>query len=397
MITAGIVAEYNPFHLGHRYQIERLRTLLGEDCAVVAVMSGNFVQRGETAIAGKLARAEAAVRCGVDLVLELPTVYAAATAEIFARGGVALLAAAGVVTHLCFSSECGDLAPLEEMARCLDHPVYSAGLRRLLNQGLSFAAARQQAAAVLAGDAASCLALPNNNLGVEYLRAARSMGAPFTPVTIQRVGAGHDDEAEDGFASASAIRHRILANAPWEHLVPAPVSEILRREMAAGRAPNAMERCERAILGRLRQMSEEEFAPYDGGREGLYHRFYDAVHTGATLEEILELAKTKRYSHARLRRMALAAWLELPKAPTLPTYLRVLAANRRGTEVLREMKKKAALPILTKPGDVRRLGEAAVEFLERESRYTDLYALTYPVLQAPGEEYTTGPAIVQTV
>ena len=393
MVTAGIVAEYNPFHLGHQYQVERLRAILGE-CAVVAVMSGNFVQRGEPAIAGKLARAEAAVRCGVDLVLELPTVYAASTAEIFARGGVALLAATGVVTHLCFSSECGDLALLQQAAQSLDHPDYSAVLRGLLDQGLTFAAARQQAAASLGGDAAACLSQPNNNLGVEYLRAAHALGDRFVPVTIKRVGAGHDSTSEEQIASASAIRHRMLTDEPWEQLVPAPVAEILRREMAAGRAPNAVDRCERAILGKLRQMTEADFVPYDGGKEGLYHRFYDAVHTGATLEEILELAKTKRYTHARLRRMALAAWLELPKAPAQPPYLRVLAANCRGREVLRGMKKKAELPILTKPGDVRRLGGEAEEFLERESRCTDLYALTYPNLQVPGEEYTTGPVMI---
>ena len=395
MITAGIVAEYNPFHLGHQYQLVRLRDLLG-DCGIVVVMSGNFVQRGEPAILGKLARAEAAVRCGADLVLELPTVYAAATAEIFARGGVGLLAAAGVVTHLCFSSECGDLAPLERTARCLDHPDYGPALRRLLEQGLTFAAARQQAAAELEGDAA-CLSQPNNNLGVEYLRAAHALGDPFVPVTIERVGAGHDGETEDGFASASAIRRRIAAGEAWEHLVPGPMAGILRREMAAGRAPASMERCERAVLGKLRQMPEADFAPYDGGKEGLYHRFYNAVHTGATLEEILELAKTKRYPHARLRRMALAAWLDLPKAPERPPYLRVLAANRRGTELLREMKRRAALPVLTKPGDAGRLGREAAAFLERESRYTDLYTLTCPVLRAPGEEYTTGPVIVQTI
>lgn len=394
MPVIGIIAEYNPFHLGHAYQLEAARRAMGEDCPVVAVMSGNFVQRGEAALLHKHARAEAAVRCGADLVLELPTAYAAATAEVFARGGVAILAAAGVVTHLCFGSECGDLDLLGRAAACLNGAAYQAGLRRFLAAGMTFAAARQAAVQEAMGREADCLALPNNNLAVEYLRALGSVDPALTPMTVRRVGAPHDGEGDGGIASASAIRRRILSGGPWEHLVPAGSAAVLKREMAAGRAPVSMAACEGMILSKLRAMGEEELRPYDGGNEGLYHRFYEAVRHSATLEELLSRAKTKRYPHARLRRMALAAWLGLTVPEGAPPYLRVLAANGRGCRLLKEMKERAALPVLTKPGHIRALGEAAGRCFTGESRYTDQYTLAWPAPAKPGQEYTTGPVIL---
>ena len=395
MPVIGIIAEYNLFHLGHAYQIQAARRAIGADSAVIAVMSGNFVQRGEAALLPKHARAEAAVRCGADLVLELPTAWAAATAEVFARGGVSLLAETGVVTHLCFGSECGDLERLERLAGCLEGQAYQAGLRLFLDKGMTFAAARQAAVRALLGDAADSLSQPNDNLAVEYLRAIRTLGAGLTPLAVQRVGAAHDsDEAGEGFASASAIRRRILAGEPWERLVPPESAAVLRREMDAGRAPVSAAACERLILARLRAMGEEDFRPYDGGNEGLYHRFYAAVRRASALEELLELAKTKRYTRARLRRLALAAWLGLEPPGGTPPVLRVLSANSRGCGLLKEMKLRAALPVLTKPGDVRRLGGAAEQSLAAESRCTDQYTLAWPVPGPPGWEYASGPVIL---
>ena len=394
MPVIGIIAEYNPFHLGHAWQMDQARRLLGADSPVVAVMSGNFVQRGEAALLHKHARAEAAVRCGADLVLELPTAWAAATAEVFARGGVSLLAATGVVTHLCFGSESGDLPALERTAACMESRTYREALTGRLKQGTTFAAARQAAAEDLAGASARCLASPNDALAVEYLRALRAQGAGLTPVAIRRVGAAHDSGEESPIASASAIRGRVLAGTAWERLVPRESAAVLRREMDAGRAPVSMAACERLILSRLRTMGEEDFRPYDGGNEGLYHRFYDAVRRSASLEELLDLAKTKRYTRARLRRMALAAWLGLERPEGPPPYLRVLSANSRGCRLLREMKTRAALPVLTKPGHIRLLEGPARRCFAAESRYTDLYTLAWPAAGRPGREYTAGPVIL---
>ena len=177
MKTAGIVAEYNPFHTGHAYQIARTRGLLGADCAVVAVMSGNWVQRGACAAADKWTRAGWALAGGADLVLELPTVWAASSAESFATGAVALLRACGVVDVLSFGSESGDPAALAAAAACLDSEAYRAGLSRFLDEGMPFAACRQTVVAALLGsERAKVLSRPNDNLGVEYVRAASALG-----------------------------------------------------------------------------------------------------------------------------------------------------------------------------------------------------------------------------
>ena len=394
MPVIGIIAEYNPLHLGHAYHMGEARRLVGEDSPVVAVMSGNFVQRGEAALLSKYARAEAAVRCGADLVLELPTDYAAVTAEVFARGGVSLLAATGVVTHLCFGSESADLPALAATAQYLESGAFQAALVRRLKAGTTFAAARQAAAEDALGSTAVCLASPNDALAVEYLRAIRGLGTEITPVPIRRVGAAHDSEETAKFASASAVRASVLAGEDWDRFVPVESAAILRREMDAGCAPVSMASCERMILARLRTMGEEAFRPYDGGGEGLYHRFYRAVRQTASLEQLLDLAKTKRYTRARLRRMALAAWLGLEAPEEPPPCLRVLAANSRGCALLKTMKKRAALPVLTKPGDARVLGPAVERYLARESRYTDLYTLAWPKPGRAGLEYISGPVIL---
>lgn len=235
MKTAGIVAEYNPFHTGHAYQIARTRGLLGADCAVVAVMSGNWVQRGACAAADKWTRAGWALAGGADLVLELPTVWAASAAESFATGAVALLRACGVVDVLSFGSESGDPAALAAAAACLDSEAYRAGLSRFLDEGMPFAACRQAVVAALLGsERAKVLSRPNDNLGVEYLRAASALGWSPQVLAVPRQGAGHDaPRPAEGFASASILREWIAAGrrdladcflpAPWpEELEPPP-------------------------------------------------------------------------------------------------------------------------------------------------------------------------------
>ena len=395
MTTAGIVAEYNPFHLGHRHQIEAIRRLLGGDCAVVAVMSGNFVQRGDFALLPKHLRSEMALRCGADLVLELPTVYAMATAETFARGAVGILQAAGVVTHLCFGSESGDLEELRTAAACLDGAAYREALRGALRQGLSFAAARQRAAEAAAGRPLPCLQGPNNNLGIEYLRALRRLGSAMEPVTVRRLGAAHDSGDTGGeTASASLIRRLVLAGEDAGAWMPGEAAAVLGRAVEAGLAPASLDRCERAVLAVLRRMEEADFRPYDGGGEGLYHRFYQAVGRGTSIPAILEDCKTRRYAVSRLGRMLLAAYLGLEPPPLSPPCLRVLGATERGRTLLRRMRKEAALPVVTRPAGVRKLGEEAEAFLRRESRYTDLYALACPVPPPPGIEFTTDPVML---
>ena len=398
---AGIIAEYNPLHMGHAHLMERARAALGPETAVLCVMSGDFVQRGDFALVRRQARAAAAVDSGADLVLELPLPWAAAPAERFAAGGVALLEAAGVVTHLVFGSECGDAGPLREVAACLDTPAFHAGVRCALDRGMSYAACRQTVVGDLLGpDRASLLSAPNNILGIEYCKALLRQGSAIRPLALRREGAPHDGApGVSGPASASFIR-RLLREGRREEALAwmAPAMRTAYEiEEAAGRAPVFWETCERAILARLRSMGEADFAPLDEGREGLYRRLYDASRAAASTAEVLETAKTKRYPYARLRRMVLWAYLGLPPGdtPAAPPYLRVLAANGAGRGLLARMRETARVPVLTKPADVRQLGAGARRLFAAEARAADLYALAFPNLRAAagGSAWREGPVI----
>lgn len=373
MTVVGVSAEYNPFHAGHAFHLRETRRLAGE-CAVIAVMSGNFVQRGECAVLDKWSRARAALEGGADLVLELPTVYASSSAEGFARGAVGILAATGVVTHLSFGSECGDADALRQVAACLDSGEYRAGLRRFLDEGMPFAACRQAVVrGLLGGELSDLLSQPNNNLGVEYIRALNALNSPIKPIAVLRAGAGHDGGDHPDYPSASFLRGRILAG-----------------ELEADN-PASLGYGERAALAALRAMGEEGFAALPGCGEGLSHRLYRAVRQGRTLEEVYTLAKTKRYAHSRIRRAVLWGALGLREAdrPACPPYLRVLGANGRGREALREMKGKASLPVITKPAHGR-----GVPLLELEARCTDFYQLCRRDPGPCGLEWTTDPVML---
>ena len=383
MSVAGIICEFDPLHTGHAYLMEQARRAGAE--AVVCAMSGSFTQRGGFAVADKLARAEMAVRCGADLVLELPTVWAMSTAERFAQGGVDILTRTGVVTELVFGSECGDLAGLRRAADCLESPEFTASLASLPEDGRTFAARRQ----------AALLASPNNTLAVEYLRAVRRLGSPLTARTVRRTGAQHGEEVSGGFASASYLRQLLAAGESDRAAayMPPAAAKILRRELAAGRITDGT-LCQRAILSRLRTMTAEDWRRFDGGGEGLGNRLYQASRSGSTLEAVLAAAKTKRYPMARLRRMVLAAWLDLPAPPERTPYLRVLAANDTGRRLLRQMR-DAGAPVLTKPADVSLLGAEAEALFAVESRCTDLYVLARPdpAQMTPGQEWRMTPVM----
>ena len=383
METAGIVAEYNPFHRGHAWHIAETRRRLGGEAPVVCVMSGHWVQRGECALADKWLRAALALDRGADLVVELPTPWAMASAESFARGAVSLLAATGVVDVLSFGSETGELAPLEEAAAALDAPDYPERLRAALGRGLSFPAARQEAAG------AACLSAPNNNLGVEYLRSLRALGSTIRPLTVPRQGAGHDGPAAGGFASASELR-RLLRAGRGEEAAPyltAPWSG----ELAD------MQHIERAVLSRLRTMGEGDWAalPDGGGAEGLPSRLAKAAREAVSLEDFYTRAKTRRYPHARLRRLALAAFLGLRAAerPAAPPYVRVLGLGGRGRALLRRMKDTCPLPVIVKPAQARELDGPARTLFESEARYTDLYGLCFPAPRPCGAEWIHSPVV----
>ena len=400
MSVIGIVGEYNPLHYGHKHHIAETKRLLGEDCPVVCAMSGDFIQRGEAAVYSKFARAEAAVRSGVDLVLELPPAWALSSAEGFARGAVGLLGSIGVVTHLSFGSECGEVEPLETLAEILLDPLIGADIRRELEaqEGIPFAAARQRAVAKRAGELSGQLETPNNILAVEYIKAVYEQGLSIKPVTVQRFGSGHDKMSESGHKSAAEIRRALANGADISASVPGSAYEIYRREDKLGRGPVLMENLESAMISRLRMLPDSAFAALPDAGEGLNNRLARAAREESGLDAVIAAAKSKRYALSRIRRMVMCAVLGISAdmSRETPPYARVLAANARGCALLRDMEGKARIPVITKPAAVKELGAECREVFDRSSSAHDLYVLGYSAKEERrgGADWRTSPKIV---
>ena len=391
MRIAGIIAEYNPFHPGHAYHIQKTRERGATHIA--CVMSGNFVERGEPAIFAKEARVRAALAGGADLIIELPLPWAMAPAQTFARGGVFLLNALSCVDLLSFGSECGDLALLTACAKALSSKDFPLLLKEKLAAGLPFAKARAMAMEEVFPSLAAPLFSPNDTLALEYLADLSPLSPPIQPVCVRREGAGHDEaETAKGFASASFVRTRIregdLDGAAA--FLPPESFAVFQEELEAGRAPAGLCNLERAVLACLRTKTLEELTRLPDLSEGLENRLYDAVRKARSLEELYDLIKTKRYSHARIRRICLAGFLgltgDLTREP--PPYLRILGANGRGYEVLKRAGKSARLPIVGRYGQVPSLDKRAQIVFNLESRATDLFGLATPQVQPCGGEET---------
>ena len=401
MNVIGIVGEYNPFHFGHEYHIKMSRERLGEDSAVICAMSGDYVQRGEAAMYSKFARAEAACRGGVDLVLELPLPWVLSSAEGFARGAVALLSAAGA-THLSFGSEAGETGPLEELAGLLVTPEINEEIKAVLAQdtSLSYAAARQKAVAARLGSRAALLETPNNILAVEYLKAIKTLGVPLAPMTVARRGAAHDDASGGaGYRSAMEIRRFISQGMEAGSFVPTGAAAVYARERDCGRELAGEERMELAILSRLRMLDRAAFDALPDAAGGVGARLYEAARTQPSLNAVLAAAKTKRYAMSRVRRMCMCAALGVraEMSTGTPPYIRVLAANARGCALLRQMNdREDGLPVVTKPASVKNLSADHEALFALGASAHDLYVLGYRAEgeRKGGEDWRNSPKIV---
>ena len=373
MKIVGIICEYNPLHLGHRKQIRLVRQHFGPDTAVVCLMSGNFVQRGAPAVFDKSLRAEAAVKCGADLVLELPVEYCLSSAEGFAAGGVSILS--GFCDVLSFGAETGEASSLMATAQALLSSDFSRYLREKLDLGLSFPAARQAALEAMGTDAA-LLAKPNDILAVEYCKAILSQGCGMEVCPVRRGGDYHDTCADEEDPSATSLRRLIAAGENCLSFVPAEAAGCFRRA-----AVETLDAGERAILAKLRSMTEEEFSRLPYGSEGLWRKLMHAVRQKATLEEILMAVKSKRYTRTRLDRMVMCAFLGLTEGDLKkkPPYTRVLALNDRGRTVLKKARETGRfLNAGEKPED---------DYWQRERLAGDLYGLfCHGTPEAPGQE-----------
>ena len=333
MKIVGIICEYNPMHLGHKKQIDEIRRIYGNDTAIVCLMSGNFVQRGAPAIIDKTFRAKAAIQCGADLVLELPIQYALSSAEGFAAGGVHILGS--FCDFLCFGAETADQQQLLHVAQALLSEEFKPQLKTQLDTGKSFPAARQ-GALVRMGLDASILETPNNILAVEYCKAILSQNCAMAPLPICRGGNYHDEMPDPENPSATAVRQMMQSGQDWSPYVPETA-----RHVFASAPLHTMHAGERAILGKLRTMTDDQFEALPYGSEGLWRKFMHACRQQATLEDIIAATKSKRYTRTRIDRMVTCAFLGLTAEDLLSAvpYTRILALNDRGRLVLKEARK----------------------------------------------------------
>ncbi|MGN0478303.1 MAG: nucleotidyltransferase family protein [Hominenteromicrobium sp.] len=384
---SGIICEFNPLHNGHAALLRQVRR--DADGGVVCIMSGSFVQRGEATVLDKWSRTRLALENGADLILELPLPWAMSGAERFALGGVSLLNALGGADRLVFGSECGDAAPLLRIAEYLLSPQFSADIRPYLAAGLPFAAARGKAIEKALGpDYAALNEQPNNILGIEYCKALLRLGSGIIPYAVPRVAVGHDaPDASGRFASASLIRQLSFENKPIAPFVPESTAARIEALRAEKQYPADIRHLERAVLALLAIAPPERLRTVPDVSEGIENRIHTAAGSAASLEALYDAVKTKRYSHARIRRIVLSAFLGLTNdLPATPPYLRVLGMNERGTEILRTA--KPALPYVTRPADVKKLPADAQRVFELEARADDLYSLCTEQRRPAGLDYT---------
>lgn len=394
MKIIGIVAEYNPFHNGHLYQINTSVQELKAD-GVVVIMSGNFVQRGKPALFDKWTRAKAAVASGANLVLELPTYFATSSAELFAHGAISLLNATGCVDYLSFGSESDCLNTLWKIAKLLsDEPDhYKSHLKAALKEGHSFPKAREDALK-------KCMPLelsinkPNFILGIEYLKSLQRNNSSIEPFVVKRKGSGyHDMELNTTFASATAIREAFWKSKCLTDLdTYMPAASIQTLQQAYFEAVE-METFEQLLLYKLRSCGTSHLHSLRDYSEGIENRVVDAAQKSCTYTELVENIKTKRYAETRINRLLLSALLDLPALPFDPNtdgYLRVLATDDIGKKILKKMKKTATLPIIT---NINKIDHNLKKnpLLQIDTKASDLYALgqTNKIKRKGGLDYIT--------
>ena len=364
MDTVGIICEYNPLHSGHKKQLDALR-LKNPGAGIVCLMSGNYVQRGAPAVLDKSLRAEAAVLSGADLVLEMPVCASLSSAEGFAAKSVEILS--GLCDTLSFGAETECSEGFLKTAQLLLSAEFSKALAPQLEKGLSFPAARQAALEAVGGDP-EMIGKPNNILAVEYCKAILQQSSPLEIAPIHRKGGYHDLIPDEENPSATALRALMEAGEGWLSYVPEEARDVLSRGEI-----HTLQAGENAILSRLRTMTDEEFSQLPFGSEGLWRKLMHCAREYATLTDILEHTKSKRYTRTRLDRMVLCAFLgiteEMLRWPT--PYVRILAFNDRGRGIL----KNAQSPIpLVNAG--QRMEDPMQDWEARWGRQYGLFAQT---------------------
>lgn len=377
MKILGIVAEYNPFHNGHLYHLNKSLEKTNADYTV-CVMSGNFIQRGEPALINKFERAEMAIKNGIDLVIELPVYYAVSTAEKFAYASIKLLNECGI-NYLAFGTENDNINTLTSISELITNetPEYQKELKKQLNLGLSFPDARSKAISKLLNISAHILNQPNNILAIEYLKAISKINPLITPVQIERVDSGyHDLNSATNILSATGIREKIKNNEDIDLFLPENILNMIKD-------PILLDDFEQLILFSLRNITIDKIKELPDVTEGLENRIYSSLLSSPNLNTLLDKIKTKRYPLTRIKRILISSLLSLTKEKLDlfdknggPQYIRILKTSEKGKELLSEISKQSTLPVITSVSKfLQNATDLQKEMLIKDIQATNIYTL----------------------
>lgn len=398
MKTAAIIAEYNPFHNGHKYHIEMTRKQGATH--IMAVMSPNFVQRGDIAVFEKRIRTLAALKNGVDLVLELPTPFAMSNAQGFARGAIEIIKSTGCADILSFGSECANAEKIMSAVKAVSSKECEHLTKKYLEQGNSFVKARSLAISdSFNPETAEIISNPNDTLAVEYIRSLMAEECQIELLPIKRIGVSHDDDKVIGkYASASLIRKSILKqnNIIPQNFLPCNALELYKREFYEKKGVFDINNLFKVIVYKLRSMTPDDIRALPDVSEGIENKIKKAAATAQSFDELLFMIKSKRYTMARIRRIVCCALNEITAktAGMNAPYIRVLGFNSHGTEILAKMRKTAILPVSASLAELEKENEACRIFARTESRCTDNFLLSGEKTYEAGFDYVQKPIIV---
>ncbi|WIF94603.1 nucleotidyltransferase [Caminicella sporogenes] len=396
MKILGIIAEYNPFHNGHKYHLNKSLKITGAT-HTIAVMSGNFLQRGEPALFDKWERAKMCIKEGLDLVIELPTIYACNSAEFFAKGSISILNSLNIVDYICFGSESGKIENLKNIADILcDEPKeYKLLLKKYLNTGITFPKARELALKEylkqfsILNMKEDVLNSPNNILAIEYLKALKQLNSSIKPITIERIKADYNsDKFYENICSATAIRKFLLNNLDkidtLKNVIPENSFEILIDNILKSKGPIFIHDLEQIIFYKLRTASPNDLKQIHDINEGLENRLKKACLISNSLKELIDNIKTKRYALTRIQRILINSLInitksdiELIKKDFQPKYLRILGFSKKGTDIIKMIKKSCDIPIITNLKQYYPQDKIAKRILEIDIISSDIYSLLY--------------------
>ena len=397
MKLAAIIAEYNPFHNGHKYQIDKTRELLGDDVAIVAIMSGNYTQRGELAIADKTFRAKAAVLAGANLVLELPFPYSCSSAEIFATAGVHIAKSIGA-DYLVFGSESGDIGELTKASDIINSIDFAKKMQNTKSNkkyaSLGYPKIAEMVYRDLSGGNFSLdISFPNNILAIEYIKAIKTLGANITPITIKRIGAGYSEEdiiENEHLQSATAIRGLISNNdiSAYEY-IPNISKNVFKEAITNGFMPSSIEKIAPAIISSFRLNTASNVDPFDAD-DGLYNRLCTLSMKTTSISSLAAMAETKKHTRARIRRAIINSFFGVTSSlvKELPAFTQVLAMDDAGRRALKRIKKLTDFPCITKPSDYTDFSDLVTAQKELSNKADAIYALSLPG-EIPGTFYLT--------